>query len=106
MQEQKQQRSWYKKLKLSQKFQINTAIGFLLIAIGLLILTITGEELLFHIHAKLHAGLGVVLSLTGLWFYGIGLRYRNQLDAIRIARRNRGGFSKGKGKGGPKKKQV
>lgn len=98
MQEQKQQRSWYQKLKLSQKFKLNTALGFVLVASGALILAITGDEMVHHIHAKLHGFIGIVLLLGGLWFYGAGLRYRTQLDAIRIARRNRSGFRKKKKK--------
>ncbi|KPM49184.1 hypothetical protein [Jiulongibacter sediminis] len=98
MQEQKQRRSWYQKLKLTQKFKLNTALGFVLVALGALILAITGEEMTHHIHAKLHAFVGIVLLLGGLWFCGSGLRYRSQLDAIRIARRNRGGFQKKKKK--------
>ena len=98
MQEEKQQRSWYQSLKLTKKFKLNTALGFVLVVIGALILAITGDEMLHHIHAKLHAFIGIILLLAGLWFYGAGLRYRSQLDAIRIARRNRGGFKKNKRK--------
>ncbi|MCR9066113.1 MAG: hypothetical protein NXI00_19235 [Cytophagales bacterium] len=100
MQDKKQDLSWYKKLKLSQKYKLNAGIGMLMISIGAIILAITGEEMLYHWQSGLHASLSILLLLVGLWFFGTGVRYQSQLDAIRIARRNRGGFRKNNDKKG------
>lgn len=94
-------RSWYQKLLLSQKFKINTAIGLVLIAVGVLIVAISGPEMIHHWQVALHAGIGVIVLLAGLWFFSRGLRYESQLDAIRIMKRNRN-FNGGNKRNGPR----
>jgi cytochrome c biogenesis protein CcdA len=100
-------RSWYQKLLLSQKFKLNTAIGLVLTAVGVLIVAISGPEMTHHWQVALHAGVGVIALLAGLWFFSRGLRYESQLDAIRIMKRNRnfngGNKRKGPRNAGPKK---
>jgi len=102
-------KNWYQKLLLSQKFKINAGIGLLLATLGVLIIAISGPEMTHHWQVAVHAGIGVILLIGGLWLFSRGLRYESQLDAIRIMKRNRsfgGGnnYKKGNPKNnGPKK---
>lgn len=99
-------KNWYQKLLLSQKFKMNVVIGFILIAAGAFALAVSGSEMLHHWENQLHGGLGLLAFLGGLWFFSRGLRYESQLDAIRIAKRNRnfgGGNRKGPRKPGGNK---
>jgi uncharacterized membrane protein YjgN (DUF898 family) len=95
----------YQKLLLSQKFHINAAIGLLLIPTGVIIIGITGYEMLLQWQHAIHALLGVLLLVGGIWLFSRGLRYESQLDAIRIMKRNRnfGTNKKGPRNTGPKK---
>ncbi len=95
-------KNWYQKLMLSQKFQINAVIGLILVAVGAVVLTNTGAEMLHHWEYAIHGGVGVVALIAGLWFFSRGLRYESQLDAIRIMKRNRN-FSGGGNRKGPRK---
>lgn len=99
-------KNWYQKLLLSQKFYINAALGLVLVAVGAVVLTVTGPEMFHHWEYAIHGGVGVVALVVGLWFFSRGLRYESQLDAIRIMKRNRnfsGGNKKGPRKPEPKK---
>jgi uncharacterized membrane protein YjgN (DUF898 family) len=96
----------YQKLLLNQKFQINAAIGLVLIPIGAIVISLSGgHEILHHWQNAVHALLGVLLLVGGLWLFSRGLRYESQLDAIRIMKRNRnfGNKKKGPRNTGPKK---
>lgn len=90
---------WYKSLKLSTKFQLNTVIGFGLISFGLALLFLD-FSLLNNFEPWYKLFLGIAAVLGGLWFYGAALMYKSQLNSIRISKRYSQSSNKNKG---PKK---
>ena len=88
MQEKNREATWYRKLKLSQKYKLNTISGAILALLGVLVIGISGHEMTHHLPEAIHAGLGSLLFLLGLWLFAAGIRYQSQLDTIRISRKN------------------
>ena len=95
----KKEKGWYDSLKLSQKFTANAVLGMLLLTIGIVVLYLKPTSPELGTEAIVHLIIGIITINAGVWFFAAGSRYQSQLDAIRIAKRNRGNFSKNNRKG-------
>jgi protein-S-isoprenylcysteine O-methyltransferase Ste14 len=89
MQQKKAEITWYKNLKLSEKYKLNAISGALLATLGVLTISISGDAMTYSLPEAVFSVFGVLFFLTGLWLFSVGIRYQAQLDAIRIVRRNK-----------------
>lgn len=93
------EKNWYQALKLSQKFTANAILGMVLLTAGVVVLYLKPTDINASTESLVHLILGLIAINAGVWFFAAGSRYQSQLDAIRIAKRNRGSFSKNNRKG-------